>query len=702
MQKSLRIALVGNPNSGKSSLFNALTGLRQKVGNYPGVTVDKKTGFFNLDKHTKVEVVDLPGTYSLYPRSIDEQIAFDVLTDSTNPSHPDLIVLVADASNLKRNLLLCSQLIDLQMPMIVALNMTDVASAQGIFIDDKQLSRDLDCPVVITNARNSNGINALKKTIEEHKRNAPFRFMDCNALAPETLQHARDLFPPMSDYALLLQLHQFKKHKLQNPRVEHLVKQTAFNSTKAQAAEIIERYKLIQTVVDRTVREVPKDSKELSKTSKIDKYLTHPLWGYVIFLLIFFLVFQAIFSWASYPMDWIDSGLAAVGSFLNERLPAGWLTDLLTEGILAGIGGVLVFVPQIMILFGFVSILEDTGYMARVSFLMDRLMRTAGLSGKSTVPLISGLACAIPAIMSTRTIDNWKDRIITIMVTPLMSCSARLPVYTLLVGFAVPDMTLFGLFNIKGLVMLGLYLLGFISAVGVAWFMKLFVKARDKAIYMMELPVYRLPRWSNVGITMFEKARVFVMDAGKIIVAISILLWFLASYGPGEKMQAVEIRYEQQLASTNALPDDDMNAQFQSEKLRESYAGHVGRFIEPAIAPLGFDWKIGIGLLSAFAAREVFVGTLATIYSVGSSDEADYGMMQERMRAEINPRTGKPTYSMATAFSLLIFFVFAMQCMSTLAVVKRETKSWKYPLIQVGYMTLLAWLGSFVVYQLLS
>lgn len=693
---------MGNPNSGKSSLFNALTGLRQKVGNYPGVTVDKKTGLFNLDKHTKVEVVDLPGTYSLYPRSIDEQIAFDVLTDSTNPSHPDLIVLVADASNLKRNLLLCSQLIDLQMPMIVALNMTDVAATQGIFIDDKQLSRDLDCPVVITNARNNEGINALKKTIEEHKRNAPFRFMDSNALAPDTLQTVRDLYEPMSDYALLLRLHRHKKQKLVNERVDVILKQTNFNSTKTQAAEIIERYKFIQNIVDRSVREVPKNSNELSTTSKIDKYLTHPLWGYVIFLLIFFLVFQAIFSWAAYPMDWIDGGVSAVSNFLNNRLPDAWYTDLLTEGIIAGIGGVLVFVPQIMILFGFITILEDTGYMARVSFLMDRLMRASGLSGKSTVPLISGLACAIPAIMSTRTIDNWKDRIITIMVTPLMSCSARLPVYTLLVGFAVPNVSVLGVFNLKGLVMLGLYLLGFVSAIAIAWFMKWVVKARDKAIYMMELPVYRLPRWSNVGITMFEKARVFVMDAGKIIVGISILLWFLASYGPADNMQAVDAKYEQ-LALTHPVENtDERDIAQQSEKLRESYAGHVGRLIEPAIAPLGFDWKIGIGLISAFAAREVFVGTLATIYSVGSDDESDYGVMQDRMRAEINPRTGKPTYGMATAFSLLVFFVFAMQCMSTLAVVKRETKSWKYPLIQVGYMTLLAWLGSFVVYQLLS
>lgn len=696
---------MGNPNSGKSSLFNALTGLRQKVGNYPGVTVDKKTGHFNLDKHTKVEVVDLPGTYSLYPRSIDEQIAFDVLTDSTNPSFPDLVVLVADASNLKRNLLLCSQLIDLQLPMIVALNMTDVANKEGIFIDEKQLSRDLDCPVVITNARNNAGINALKKTIEEHKRTPPFRFMDCNALAPETLQRTGELLGPMSDYSLLLQLHQHKKQKQINPGIDQILKQTNFNSTKSQAEEIMERYRLIQSIVDRTIRVVPKGSEELSMTSRIDKYLTHKVWGYVIFVLIFFLVFQAIFSWASYPMDWIDSGVASVSQFLNERLPDTWATRLLTEGILAGIGGVLVFIPQIMILFGFISILEDTGYMARVSFLMDRLMRSSGLSGKSAVPLISGLACAIPAIMSTRTIDNWKDRIITIMVTPLMSCSARLPVYTLLVGFAVPDVSVFGVFNLKGLVMLGLYLLGFVSAVSIAWLMKMMVKARDKAIYMMELPVYRLPRWSNVGITMFEKARVFVLDAGKIIVAISIVLWFLASYGPADKMQAAESLEYPRYANTqvaNPMSEEQFAAMQQSEKLRQSYAGHIGRFIEPAIAPLGFDWKIGIGLISAFAAREVFVGTLATIYSVGSDDESDYGMMQERMRAEINPRTGKPTYSMATAFSLLIFFVFAMQCMSTLAVVKRETKSWKYPLIQVGYMTLLAWVGSFVVYQLLS
>jgi ferrous iron transport protein B len=426
--------------------------------------------------------------------------------------------------------------------------------------------------------------------------------------------------------------------------------------------------------------------------------LLHPFWGYVIFLLVFFIVFQAIFSWAEYPMNAITTAFSWMQDQLHRFLPDSIITQLFVDGILSGIGGIVVFVPQIMLLFGFISVLEDTGYMTRVSFLMDRIMRRVGLNGKSTLPLMSGMACAVPAIMSTRNIENWKDRLLTIMVTPLMSCSARLPVYTLLIGFIVPDEKLWGILNLKGLAMLGLYLLGWVSAFIASWVMNLFIKVKEKSYYLMELPIYRWPRWGNILVTMVEKARVFVTDAGKVIIAISIVLWFLASFGPNSEMQDVETKYAQ-LQSTSQLSSTDLQNQEASEKLQVSYAGHIGKFIEPVIKPLGFDWKIGIALLTSFAAREVFVGTMSTLYSAGSEKAANFNTIRQRMREEVNPQTGNLVFTSATALSLMLFFAFAMQCMSTVAVVKRETKSWKWPLIQIGYMTGVAYLVSLIVYQ---
>ena len=703
-QKKIIIALAGNPNCGKTSLFNVLTGMRQKVGNFPGVTVDKKTGVLFLNDKTEALVVDLPGTYSIYPRRIDEMVTFDVLANPDNDSHPDVIVLLADASNLKRNLLFCTQVIDMGIPTVIALNMMDVAEKNNIRIDVSKLEEELGVPVIPMNARDGKGVDKLLKILSADVLKPKRNFIDIQKLCGEATELSNKI-PYSNEYeaALLAVLHKEltdfpeEKHKL----IDEWVAEKKFIAARFQAEEVLQRYNSINRVVQNCVNEEQKENKSLENTSRIDKILLHPVWGYLIFLGVFFFVFQAIFAWAQYPMDLISSVFSSAGNYLHDLLPAGMINDLLIQGLWAGIGGVVVFIPQIMLLFGFITILEDTGYMARVSFLMDKLMRSTGLSGKSTVPLISGMACAIPAIMSTRNIESWKDRIITIMVVPFMSCSARLPVYTLLVSFAVPSQTVFGIFNMRGMWMLGLYLFGFLSAIVAAFIMKLIIKTKEKSLFLMELPIYRLPRWGNVGVTMLEKAKVFVTDAGKIIVAISIVLWFLASYGPGNEIKEVEKKFTD-TAFTSQFDAIELDALQQSEKLTHSYAGHIGHFIEPAIMPLGFDWKIGISLITAFAAREVFVGTIATIYSVGSTGDMDMNKLRTRMHSEINPQTGEQVFSFATVVSLMIFFALAMQCMSTIAVVRRETKSWKWPMIQLFYMTGVAYLASFITYQLLK
>lgn len=702
MKKNIKIALVGNPNCGKSSLFNALTGLRQKVGNFAGVTVDKKTGYLPLSKELVADVIDLPGTYSLYPRRIDEFITFDVLLNPDNNSHPDLIIIVADASNLKRNLLFCSQIIDLKIPTIIALNMMDVARKNGLAVDTQQLAVELGVKVIPINAREGKGINDLKRAMQTTIPVPEKNFVDIHPLCPEVIDGIKEITGVTADYqAFQIACHYiniFCFNVEQKGKIKRLLEDHQFAMAKFQGEEILKRYEKINPILDQTTSQDNSRQQALDTTASIDKILLHPVYGYLIFLLIFYLVFQAIFSWAAYPMDAIGTSFSWLQETLHKTLPSNLVTNLLVEGVLAGIGGIVVFIPQIMLLFGFISILEDTGYMTRVSFLMDRLMRKVGMSGKSTLPLVSGMACAVPAIMSTRGIENWKDRIITIMVTPLMSCSARLPVYTLLISFIVPDEKLFGIMNLKGLAMLGLYLLGWVMALLAALVMKLIIKAKEKSYYLMELPIYRWPRWGNVGVTMIEKARVFVTDAGKVIITISIVLWFLAAFGPGNSFTEIESKYAA-IHPSAELTQDQINDRMQSEKLGASFAGRIGHFIEPAIRPLGFDWKIGIALITSFAAREVFVGTMSTIYSVGSSKDSDFEAIRDRMRNETDPVTGQHVYSAATAFSLMIFFAFAMQCMSTVAVVKRETKSWKWPLIQIAYMTGLAYMASLVVYQ---
>lgn len=704
MKDKIRVALVGNPNTGKSTVFNALTGLNQKIGNFPGVTVDKKTGSSKLSDGRSLEIVDLPGTYSLYPKSADETIVFEVLSDPKNSAYPDMVVIVADATNLKRNLLLYTQIADLGLPVIIALNMMDLASKSNMEIDINELAKRLNVQVVPLAARKSQGIESLKNAIQ-FQSEIPLQSttIDVEAIAPDLIQSISKELNIAQPYVALQIAHQHEQlkylSKAESNRVEELKKQFNFHSQKSQATETIARYNFINDVLLDTVK-YKSVALEENISNKIDHYLTHKVWGFVIFIAILFAIFQSIFAWSEYPMAIIETVFVWLAELGHHYLPAGVLTNLLIDGVLAGLSGVMVFIPQIALLFAFISILEDTGYMSRVTFMMDRLMRKVGLNGKSVVPLIGGLACAVPSIMSARTIENWKDRIITIMVTPLVTCSARLPIYTLLISLVVPKRMLLGFINLQGLALMGLYLFSIISAILVAWVMKGFIRSKIKGYFIMELPVYRMPRWNNVGITMFESVKTFVTQAGKVIVAVSIVLWVLASYGPSNKFERIDAKYQSKEMHQRYKPDE-LNRKVASEKLENSYAGVIGKIIEPIIKPLGFDWKIGIALITSFAAREVFVGTMATLYSV-DGDASKMESVKEKMANATNPNTGQPVFTVATAFSLMIFYAFAMQCMSTMAVVYRETKNIKWPLIQFAYMLVLAYTASFVVFQFLK
>jgi ferrous iron transport protein B len=702
-KSKLHIALVGNPNSGKSSLFNCLTGLNQKVGNFPGVTIDKKTGATSLSGTLNAEVIDLPGTYSLYPRRMDEWVSYKVLLNQDKELKADVVVVVADASNLKRNLLFCTQIIDLKVPVVIALTMMDLAKRKGIRIDTAALERELGVPVVAVNPRKNKGILQIKKAIEQTAQRlyqTPARdFIDNKALSSASVAEVKQHLPQLSDYTAIHYLINHESFDLDNTMqdtIENIERKNNFNPTKTQAEEILQRYGRIKYIMQQSVSEPDPLQKSLF-TEKLDNILLHRRWGYLILLLVLFLLFQSVFWLAQYPMDWIDSGFALLRQWLSNILPDNKLTDLLTNGVIAGLSGILVFVPQIMILFGLITLLEDTGYMARISFLSDRLMRTVGLNGKSVMPMISGFACAVPAIMSARNIENKKERLLTILITPLMSCSARLPVYTILIGLVIPKIFLFGFLGLQGLVMMGLYLLGLVMALIVSYVAKWFIKIKEKSFFILELPTYRSPRWKNVLPIMISKARIFVTDAGKVIMVISLILWALSSFSPGNRLQKVTQHYEQ----LKSQPDADvskLDKEFHTAKLENSYAGILGKSIEPAIAPLGYDWKIGIALITSFAAREVFVGTMATLYSVGDKDQGSL-LLKEKMKTAVRP-DGKPVFNLATGLSLMIFYLFAMQCMSTLAVVKRETRSWKWPIIQLIYMTGLAYLMSLLVYQL--
>lgn len=700
-QKNLRIALAGKPNAGKSSLFNLLTGLNQKIGNFPGITVDKRTGHCQISAEVTAQVMDLPGIYSLYPRTIDEKIVTDILADRNGVYYPDCVVLVADATNLKNCMLLLTQLIDLKIPTVLALNMMDLAARSGQNIDVQALAVALDLPVVMINARTGQGVVELKNllaTSVNPSSKTIYKIGEEIEPLVKDIQQKFNLSTPYQAYQFLQQTDNLSfLTSADKTYITTRAKDSNFFQHKYQGAETVMRYSFIQDLLNKvTLKSSDPEWKKFSH--RIDKVLTHKVWGYLIFFSVLFLIFQSIFAWAQIPMDFIDSTFASLSNRLDEYFPDGPFFDLITQGIIPGIGGIVIFIPQIAILFACISILEESGYMARVVFLMDKLMRKVGLNGKSVVPLISGLACAIPAIMATRTIENWKDRLITIFVTPFMSCSARLPVFTILVALIIPDVKLFGFFNYQGLVLMGLYLLGFFAALISAFVLKLIIKTKERSYLIMEMPTYRWPKWSNVGYTIVEKTKSFVFEAGKVILAISIVLWVLASYGPGDAMNNAEDAVRHEMGQTK-LPANEFEAQVASYKLEHSYAGIIGKALEPAIEPLGYDWKIGIALVTSFAAREVFVSTIATIYSLGGTE--DEQTIKGRLRSEINPNTGGPRYTPAVGLSLLVFYTFAMQCMSTLAVVKRETKGWKWPLIQLAYMTALAYVSAFIIYQTL-
>jgi ferrous iron transport protein B len=703
-KKIINVALIGNPNTGKTSLFNELTGLNQKVGNYPGVTVDKKEGSSKLQGNLKAIITDLPGTYSINPTSLDETIVLKTLLNSKSDKTPDVIVVVADIENLKRNLLLFSQIKDLEIPTVLAINMADQMKRKGITVDIKLLEKELGNEVVLISVRKATakGVEEVKKAIVKTYNTAK-AFPLCNVnnrIDPAYFDRLKEINPKYSIYELWLMITQNSfPDKISEEEKQALLtfKNDSKNLKKYQHKETIYRYQKINEILKKTY--LVDRSKASDLRAKLDKVFTHKIFGYVLFFTVLLVIFQSIFDWASLPMDLIDTAFANLSSYVNKNMPVGVLNNLISEGIIPGIGGIIIFIPQIAILFLFISLLEETGYMSRVVFLMDKIMRRFGMSGKSVIPLISGTACAIPAVMATRNISGWKERLITILVTPFTTCSARLPVYAIIIALIIPDKKIFGFLNLQGLTLLSLYILGFATAIIAAIILHKTLKVKSTSFFVVEMPDYKLPSLKNVFFDVVEKTKAFIFGAGKIILSISVVLWFLASNGP-QSYADVEKNITEKTANQE-ISEAKLNQMIASSKLENSYIGIMGKSIEPAIKPLGYDWKIGIALISSFAAREVFVGTLATIYSV-ESDGDDITTIKQRMASEINPETGTKRFNFPVGMSLLVFYAFAMQCMATLAIVKRETKSWKWPLIQFFGMGVLAYLCSFIVFQILS
>ncbi len=642
----MKIALLGNPNTGKSSVFNMLTGLRQHVGNFPGITVDKRFGNLKTQGQTH-QLIDFPGTTSVYPKSIDEQVVYDVMMDKNNPNFPDLVLMVLDASHLAKGLLFTSQIYDLNIPMIIVLNMSDMATNNGLTIDHSALEKELPGVKVVSSiARVGFGKNRIIDAINnfDFKTNDKIVYSNEISLSKETV---------------------------------------------AKQKEAAERHKWAESVVNKVITLSHKPKK--NTRSSIDKILVHPLWGYVIFAFLLLLIFQSVFYLSAFPMDLIDTSFSQFSFWFQNSFSDSLLVDLISNGIIPGIAGIVIFIPQISLLFLLLSLLEESGYLARSVFIMDRIMRPFGLNGKSVVPLISSVACAIPGVMSARLIDDWKERLITIFVAPLMSCSARLPVYALLISLVIPNHYYFGFLSLQAIVLFALYFLGIIAVLSVSFFMKRIVRAKNKGFFLLELPEYRAPIAKNVFITVFEKVKIFIFDAGKIILCISIILWALASFGPGENtFLPTKMKKPRSLGSTS---------EGGSHQLENSYIGHLGKTIEPIIAPLGYDWKIGISIITSFAAREVFVGSLGTIYAIEDAENNE-GKLFDRLKNE-KTENGKKVFNLATGISLMLFYAFSMQCMSTLAIVKRETGTWKWPILQVVIFGVIAYLSSMLIYNIL-
>lgn len=707
-----RIAILGNPNAGKSTLFNALTGLRQKVGNYPGVTVEKKTGSCELPSGRRAEVIDLPGSYSLQPNSPDERIVRDVLLGlQSDTPPPDLVVFVVDATNLERHLYLALQVLELGRPLLLVLNMMDAARAQGIRIDERALERELGVPVAPISAAKGEGLGHLRRLMDRDVEPTTRHFRVWPAHLKRVLDRLEMRLPrhealpdrARHDFALALLLDDGEDDALARSAPPDVLDDARILARRLdtlspgwRSDEVQGRYEAIREITRQAVT-APGDAHDRTR-ERIDRVLTHRVFGPLIFLLLMGAVFQSVFAWAQPAMDLIDALVGRFGGIVEGLMPAGALRSLLVDGVIAGVGTTLTFVPQIAILFFFLSVLEDSGYMARAAFIMDRIMGKVGLSGRSFIPLLSSFACAIPGIMATRSIDNRRDRITTIMIAPFMSCSARLPVYALLIGAFIPNRWV-GFVTLPGITLFAMYFLGIVGAIFVAFLLKRTVLRGGKPLYVMELPPYRMPSPRSVLLTVRERSLLFVRKAGTVILAVSIVLWFLASY-PRDRAVVAPLEVQRttllQLGDTNGA--HAMERRIAGATLEHSFAGQVGRFIEPSIAPLGFDWRIGIGLITSLAAREVMVSTMATVFNLGNADQ-DVVPLRENLRAAVDPRTGKRAYTPLTGISLMVFFVLACQCMSTVAVVRRETNSWRWPIFMLVLMNVMAWGASFVVFQ---
>ena len=699
MGKQINVALIGNPNTGKTSVFNALTGLNQKVGNYPGITVEKKEGLCRLPRGVKAHIIDLPGTYSLNASSLDENVVIELLLNKNDKDFPDVAVVVSDVENLKRNLLLFTQIKDLEIPTILVINMADRMNYKGISLDIDYLEEQLKTKIALVSTRKKEGIDSLKDLIANYKELSVTPCLNASEIDTPYFDNLRKAFPNQLLYKLWLVITQDvnfgKTNRKEIEDVSGFKTKSKADLKRLQQKETIKRYQFINNVLKVGQTIDLNNAKDLR--IKLDRIVTHKFWGFIIFGLILLTIFQAIYDWSAVPMDFIDSAFASLSEWIKNQLPGGAFTDLLAEGIVPGLGGIVIFIPQIAFLFLFISVLEESGYMSRVVFLMDHIMRRFGLSGKSVVPLISGTACAIPAIMATRNIESWKERLITILVTPFTTCSARLPVYLIIIALVIPEGRIFGL-GYQALTLMLLYLIGFGSAVFSAYILNKVLKIKSRSFFVVEMPNYKIPLFKNVVFTVVEKTKSFVFGAGKIILAISIVLWFLASYGPNENFNEAESIVKTEFEGQN-LSDEELQQKIASHKLEHSFIGVIGRTLEPAISPLGYDWKIGIAIVSSFAAREVFVGTLATIYSVGSDEEET---IKNRMAGEVNPILGGPLFNFASGISLLLFYAFAMQCMSTLAVVKRETNSWKWPILQLSIMSTFAYIVALIAFQVLK
>jgi len=697
------IAFIGNPNSGKSTLFNLLAGTRQKVGNYPGVTVDVKSANLSLKNGDQVTLLDMPGLYSMYPTGREERLVVDTLLGAGTGKCPDAIIYTVDASLLESQLLMFTQLLDLGFPLLLVVNMIDELEKRDLSINIDVLRSRLEVPVLAVSSRTGENIEALKYAIHDLIDQKPKHAKPFYNVPSDQVNNVRFVFHDTevgNEYFRLLQMHhadrQDQLSQSQNERLKELQDQETFQLLPAQVDETMDRVEKIKRLL---AFAIVRGKGKRFDSNWFDRVLTHNYAGPLIFALVMLFTFQAIFAWASYPMDWIEGSFAWLSGQLTDILPDGWFSSLITDGLLAGLSGVMVFIPQIAILFFLITVLEEVGYMARAVYLFDRLLQRVGMNGRSVVALISGGACAIPAIMSARTIENWKERLITIMVTPFISCSARIPVFALLIAFVVPYERVWWIFNSQGLAFAGLYVLGVVASLTSAYVFKRILKSRDSSFLLMELPTYRWPDWTNVWVQVRSKVGTFITEAGKIIVLVSLVLWVLASFGPPDKMQAAEQAAHDE-AIELGLTEIGANDLVASKKLEASFAGHIGKVIEPVIRPLGYDWKIGIALITSFAAREVFVGSMATIYSVGSEDNTL--RIREQMAKVTDPETGKPVFTQATALSLILFFLLAMQCMSTLAVVYKETGTWKWPVIQFTFMTGLAYLVSFITYQIMG